>query len=395
MIDPTVDATTDNLSVLPSSDGAVLRQQAQRRAQIKMSAVSYLATLSLVAFLAYKNVFPTHVVALYTLVASVGLGLAYFLVRLDLNLRLRDPNLAMVQIAVSVPPSLIVMYSINPGQIRGVFVLLAVVPVVWGILSLTTRQLLRVGLLYLASYGALLLVLWWRKPDAIDWIAEGAMGIAFVIAITQISIIGGFITRLRERLRNRNTSLQRALLELAELAARDPLTGAFNRRHLFEVLNNEVQRSTRSGQVFSICMIDIDRFKRVNDRYGHQAGDAVINQLAGTILKDLRCTDCLGRYGGEEFVLVFPQTELAGALVKAERVRQQIEVLIVDGLPAGERMTISVGVAQYRLTDSLELTLGRADAALYRAKADGRNRIVSEAVLSNRVPEVESIKAPR
>lgn len=379
MIDPAIDATSDNKAVAPLSDDVVHRQQARRHTQIQMSAASYLATLALVAFLAYKSVFPSHVVVLHACAASVAVGVAYALVRLNLNLRLRDPNLAMVQIVLSVPPSLIVMYSIDPGQIRGVFVVLALVPTVWGILSLTRRQLLRVGLLYVTSYGALLWMLWWRRPDTIDWVAETAMGLAFFIAIIQISLIGGFITRLRERLAKRNKALQRALSELEASAARDPLTGAFNRRHLFDRLNDEAQHSARSGQAFSVCMIDIDHFKQVNDRYGHQVGDAVLSQLVTTLLESLRCTDCLARYGGEEFVLVFPQTELPGALVKAERVRQQVQCLIVDGLPTGERVTISVGVAQYRTLESLELTLGRADAALYRAKRDGRNRIVSEA----------------
>lgn len=164
----------------------------------------------------------------------------------------------------------------------------------------------------------------------------------------------------------------------------DPLTGVPNRRFFTRRLQEEIERWARHRQSLSCLLLDIDHFKQINDRFGHQAGDRVLQQVAQALGRDLRASDVLARYGGEEFVLLLPNTTQAQALAIAERLRVSIPELKFDFAPAPMQVTISAGLV-YLKPDmeaqavSGESLLQRADAALYRAKQAGRNRIVSAA----------------
>ncbi len=147
----------------------------------------------------------------------------------------------------------------------------------------------------------------------------------------------------------------------------DPLTGVNNRRGLDDALSAQLAMMTRYNSIFSLVMLDIDHFKQVNDREGHLHGDHVLQELARLFDECVRETNLVGRYGGEEFVIVMPQTELAGACVFAERLRSEVAAR----LP----VTISGGVAAAREGDTAETLLARADAALYGAKTAGRNQV--------------------
>jgi diguanylate cyclase (GGDEF)-like protein len=156
----------------------------------------------------------------------------------------------------------------------------------------------------------------------------------------------------------------------------DPLTGLLNRRHFMALSNREETRSRRHGLVFSVLMIDIDHFKKVNDTYGHPIGDLVIKALADVCNKALRPHDILARFGGEEFVLTLPQTERDGAVVVAERIRQMVEQNEVATDQGPVRFTVSIGVSTYLRGKAFDQVMGHADQALYRAKEGGRNRVV-------------------
>ncbi|MFC4932657.1 diguanylate cyclase [Massilia sp. GCM10023247] len=170
--------------------------------------------------------------------------------------------------------------------------------------------------------------------------------------------------------------LEQALGTINELALRDELTGVHNRRYLMGLIEKEKERADRNGRAFCLCLLDIDFFKRVNDTYGHSAGDAVLRAVARTVEAQVRGSDCFGRYGGEEFLLMLPETPAADALVLTERVREAIEKLRC--LEAGSEiaLTVSIGVAEYRMGEAIGLSVGRADEALYLAKSSGRNRVV-------------------
>jgi diguanylate cyclase (GGDEF)-like protein len=162
-----------------------------------------------------------------------------------------------------------------------------------------------------------------------------------------------------------------------ELAHEDALTGLANRRRLIEILSKEVCRASRYNTPLSLLMIDLDRFKQFNDAHGHLKGDELLKKFAELLEKRIRTTDMAGRYGGEEFCLVLPNTPLKGAVVIAERIRKAVEDLKIDvennASPAGA--TVSIGAAEFAQGETDENLISAADAALYRAKQGGRNKV--------------------
>jgi diguanylate cyclase (GGDEF)-like protein len=166
------------------------------------------------------------------------------------------------------------------------------------------------------------------------------------------------------------------------LSRRESLTGCFNRRAFYELFPREVERAHRLSHGVSLVFLDIDHFKRINDRHGHETGDRVLQQLAARLRASVRETDLLFRWGGEEFVVLLPHTEPDAATVLAERVRAAVEArpFLEDEAFRPVRVTVSVGTAgaaDYPI-DPDEL-LARADAACYRAKEAGRNRVEAAA----------------
>jgi len=175
-----------------------------------------------------------------------------------------------------------------------------------------------------------------------------------------------------ERLQQTNQELQKALVELDCLASTDKLTGAWNRRRFEETVSNEMERLRRYGHPLSLLVIDIDFFKKINDQYGHVAGDQVLAELASTVQATVRATDSLTRWGGEEFIILGPNTTLSTMSMLAERLREKIARTI---FPAVGSITVSIGVAECMSEEAWESWFKRADAALYRAKACGRNQV--------------------
>jgi diguanylate cyclase (GGDEF)-like protein len=162
---------------------------------------------------------------------------------------------------------------------------------------------------------------------------------------------------------------------LRRLATTDPLTGAFNRRHYMDLMTREQRRADRYGTVYSVLMIDIDHFKRVNDTYGHQIGDQAIQAMADTCKNLMRPTDIVARYGGEEFIITLTHTEEPGAVKVAERLRQAVSEIALQTDQGMLSFTISIGIGTYIKPNRLEQIIGAADEALYAAKKGGRNRV--------------------
>jgi diguanylate cyclase (GGDEF)-like protein len=165
-----------------------------------------------------------------------------------------------------------------------------------------------------------------------------------------------------------------------ELSRLDGLTQVFNHRYFHQTLDAELERSKRGGRSLPLLMIDIDDFKKVNDNYGHQAGDCVLRKLAHLLTTLMRLTDHVARYGGEEFTVILTETDRQGALVAAERIRRATEQakFLPDGLDKEIHITVSVGVASYpEDAEDGKSLISKADQALYSAKAAGKNKVRS------------------
>ena len=172
-----------------------------------------------------------------------------------------------------------------------------------------------------------------------------------------------------------NVVLKQREVRMVEAALTDVLTGVGNRRKLEQALAAEIARARRSGDALSAIMADIDHFKRVNDEFGHGGGDKVLAAFGAMLLAQTRPTDVVARFGGEEFVLLLPHTELAQAAAKAEQIRTALAAQITAPMPRA--VTVSFGVAQLADGEDAASFIGRADAALYAAKEGGRNRVMA------------------
>jgi diguanylate cyclase (GGDEF)-like protein len=180
------------------------------------------------------------------------------------------------------------------------------------------------------------------------------------------------LAEARAALEAKNAKLQRQSAQLEELATTDALTGLWNRRKFNELVAGEVARAYRYSQPVSLGLLDVDHFKRVNDTYGHDVGDAVLRELADVVRGQVRSVDVVARWGGEEFVVLSPGIPVAGCAELAERIRAAAAGHM---FPAVGRVTVSVGVTEYTHGDTPDSLFARADKALYAAKDGGRDRV--------------------
>ena len=183
---------------------------------------------------------------------------------------------------------------------------------------------------------------------------------------------------LEQRVQDRTRALEEANLRLAEMSRTDSLTGLLNRRAFLEAGERELHRAARGGQPCSVVMIDLDHFKHINDRHGHAGGDAMLKAAASSLRSVLRGEDLVARWGGEEFILLLPNTDGHAALLVAEKARNTLAATshADDGTSAS--ITGSFGVATHRGGRTLAAPIAAADQALYRAKEAGRNRVIGE-----------------
>jgi diguanylate cyclase (GGDEF)-like protein len=192
--------------------------------------------------------------------------------------------------------------------------------------------------------------------------AFGYLVIALVFQLTLVALV-----------------VSRGVVELRRSSRYDALTGLLNRRAMQEALEEQVQRARRFGEPFSVLMLDADHFKAVNDVQGHAAGDRALQHLGTLLAAQMRDIDRVGRWGGEEFVVLLPGAPLAQAREVAERLRERVQALPLRWQDQAVSLTVSAGVSQWgEGGDELAALLARADAALYRAKAAGRNRVEGE-----------------
>jgi polar amino acid transport system substrate-binding protein len=201
------------------------------------------------------------------------------------------------------------------------------------------------------------------------WQVAIGLGLVLAAAVFWLKKVQGF----NQRLSSAYALLEEKNLELEQLSITDSLTGLYNRHKLDMHLVREKQRADRYNRPFSLVILDIDHFKSVNDRFGHQTGDEVLRQLAALIKNSIRSSDIPGRWGGEEFLIICPETDRQGAKTLAEMIRRNIQDA---SFLSDTTITISGGVAEYELKEDSEALVKRADDNLYKAKHSGRNKIL-------------------
>jgi diguanylate cyclase (GGDEF)-like protein len=336
-------------------------EQALRFRRYLMVAGTALLVLSLLAFCFWEGTLPARPFIIASGAILAAIVAFHLLFRFEWNKRSRDPSLTVPMMVSAICVTTYVLYHIGPA--RGVFLLVYLMVMLFGVLRLDSRALLAVSAFILFAYGLVIALLTRQPSEGHRLPIEILQWTVLTVVLIWFSLMGGYIGDLRTRLRQ---------------SEYDELTLTYNRRRVLEILEHEKMRCDRGGGPLCICMIDIDLFKAVNDNLGHQAGDLVLQIFVKVAQAQLRSIDFLGRYGGEEFLLVLPGTALEGARECAERVRSQTESTNFSAPKENSRITISIGVTQYRSEERVHETLKRADAALYRAKAAGRNQVEYE-----------------
>lgn len=198
----------------------------------------------------------------------------------------------------------------------------------------------------------------------------------------------------REKLSDANKALLETNKELHHLSITDGLTGLLNRNHISELLDREISRSRRYGHPISVLMLDIDYFKKVNDTFGHQTGDIVMRRLADLFCKAVRENDMVGRYGGEEFLILLPGTDAQSGVQTAQRIRKMVQHLEIGTSGENVSVTVSIGISSYpQYGQDADAVICAADAALYQAKSNGRNQVVISEPNACRQPAVVHVLA--
>jgi len=300
----------------------------------------------------------------------VAVVLGFFCVfRLGLNLRFPDPSLTGWQFVASVGTMLYVVY--RAPDTRLAFTAFFFVALMFCMLRHSGKKVAVLGSLSLLGVAFVIGLRYANEHDAgvlrLDLLQFVVMG----MTLPWFLFIAGHVRRLQRGLTAVNIKLE----DLEEKARRDDLTGVYNRRALMVAMEASKRRADATGKPLSICVIDLDLFKRYNDEFDHLTGDNVLRTFAQAVQGGLRATDIFGRYGGEEFVQILRHTALTGAMADAERQRERISAL---DIPISRRvgpLTVSIGVAQYEPGETMIETFARADAALYKAKQRGRNRV--------------------
>lgn len=263
-------------------------------------------------------------------------------------------------------------YAIQ-GPNRGAVLSMVALIMVFGMFVLTAVQAVRLAVFAWAVLGAVML--WKALTDpvhhrpALELFHFSLAGVVLLgIALQSVRL-----ARLRLHLDRQNTALSSALEQIRRLATRDDLTGLLNRRHMSELLVDEKARHDRSGLPTSVALVDIDLFKRINDQFGHAAGDAVLKGFAQTVSASLRTGDRLARWGGEEFLLLLPETDAAAALFCIERIRSHLAAVAFVPEQPDQQVTFSAGLSMLGADETVEAMIERADQAMYAAKRGGRN----------------------
>jgi diguanylate cyclase (GGDEF)-like protein len=310
--------------------------------------------------------------SLYT---CAGITAFYVLVRASGRLRLAPTLLSVMQGLFAITCNMWT-YSIA-GPLRGATLMGLMVVVVFCTFALRPRQTLLLAMCGLVGMGG---TMWWHAADDPLHYPARVEAVTFALMAAcslAVTFLTGEMNKLRARLKSKKANLEAALERIRTLATTDDLTAVANRRHMNDVLADEERRAPDAARPACIALLDIDFFKRINDGHGHAAGDAVLRGFATRLRAGLRRGDVLARWGGEEFLLLLPETTVDDALALLERIRADVGTAAMPGVDPALRVSFSGGLAARQDREPFSDTINRADKALYRAKSAGRNRMLA------------------
>lgn len=352
------------------------RAQRERIAWIGMTAASYAVdTLFLILFAVAGTISEATAVTYGIAAAAISAG-TYWATASGWNLKRRDPSLVIPLSILGIAMQLGVVLAspqIAFPYLANLFTVFA-----FAMIWLPLRASVTLWALGIVATAAVFYAVRGRigVPDSSAF-ESILVWLYFSLILGRCLLLSVTASAMRSRLADSRIKLAASLEQVQQLANHDELTGTLNRRSLMAVLERERMRAERSGTSFSLAMIDLDHFKRVNDNHGHAAGDEVLRAFTTTVHDTMRATDVLGRYGGEEFILILVGDAPASALKGMERIRAAVAAKDWSAIAPDLSVTLSAGIASLCKSETIEQLLHRADQALYLAKDAGRNTIVA------------------
>ncbi|HYD97677.1 MAG TPA: GGDEF domain-containing protein [Noviherbaspirillum sp.] len=310
-----------------------------------------------------------------TVLAVAGHSFFYVLIRLSKRLDLAPAQLSVYQGRFAVVCT-VAGYSVM-GPLRGASLVILLVILVFCAFTLEARKTHALSVFALTLLGLAMLSMKFTAPELFNPKTEL---IHFTLSGSMLLVVAtltGRLSELRAGFKAQNKALVEALAHIQMLATRDELTALPNRRYMIDLLDREWARRIPGDMPPCLALLDIDWFKKINDSYGHAAGDAVLRAFSQACLQNLRANDVIARWGGEEFLLYLPHTQLDAAITTIERLRDQLRSLRLDSAGVAVQVTFSAGLIELGAGEPIDAGIQRADAMLYQAKADGRDRIVA------------------
>ncbi|MED5620368.1 GGDEF domain-containing protein [Ideonella sp. BN130291] len=358
---------------LPSAE--ITRLRLQRVRHLPWIGASCAIDTGVLVLYSALGTLPAWVPVAFGVSSVLLLLISYLLLRTGFSERFRDPYISAYQLIVTSLCTMVFAALAPAASFHFYNVMLLIFT--FATLRLNLRQALVAGAVLSASVGA---VMWFHAAQPPLPQTRGEVAVAWLSHLTVLArclIVGLYGSSLRVRLKKQNERLAESSARIEQLASHDELTGALNRRAVWALLEGHLTPPQAGAGRLCVALLDLDHFKQVNDRFGHPAGDAVLKRFSEVVRQALRDSDRLGRYGGEEFLVLLPRVDPEQALRVVDRLRAAVEATDWSDIAAGLQVTVSAGVAAWQTDDSVALLVSRADEALYRAKHAGRNRVVT------------------
>jgi diguanylate cyclase len=313
-------------------------------------------------------------VALWSAATLLGMLLFFVLIRSGVSRRWAEPSLTVPQMVFALVSGAVAYTLLGPA--RGAVFPVVMVVLMFGLFVVSPRQMRWLSVFAVLLFGSVMALMAVSQPRQYPLVVEVGHFLLIAVMMPAMSLLAGRLSRMRHRSRQQRAELAQALARLRENTTRDELTGLINRRHMHALLAQEHQRCIRSGQSFCLAVMDVDGFKPVNEQHGYAVGDAVLAALAQEALRQVRVSDVLSRWGGEEFLLMMSDTRAALARGGLERLQSRLSALRILHGSATVGVTLSAGLAEHIAGEPVDRTLERAIAALADAKAQGQGKLV-------------------
>jgi diguanylate cyclase (GGDEF)-like protein len=370
--DPTPDASGGKRSPWSALGDLILSTDNLQRLRISRSLTAMLVfavCIGATEYAQYQGVIAQGPARWLQAILLAWVALIYAVLRSGLNQRFHDPALSLPQILGA--QSWVAAAYLICHPFRGALMMLLALVLVFGIFNLSARERRLSNAYSVVVMTAAMLLTAHLHPESAT--LEFVHFVLMATILPVVTVLGAQMATTRGHLKAKKEALENALQRIQAMAIRDELTGLFNRRHMMEVLEQQIKRQERTGKPFTLCLLDLDHFKRINDTYGHGAGDEVLRHFAEIAQFTLRETDVLARWGGEEFLLMLPDTPADAGSLSIERIRKSLmHAPLVPELPE-LHVTFSAGVMEFQPGDEMRIAIERADRALYQAKSDGRD----------------------